>query len=80
MRPIIVETLNNHFNTEIFKWLIPQGSFIYAFAFAVVLLIFVSRAAKIELSLSYAFWSGIWAIVFGLIGSRIYPGATFCQG
>lgn len=72
MRPVIVETFNNHFNTEIFDWLIPQGSLIYALAFVTVLVIFVYRSSKIGLSPSHAFWSGIWAIAFGLMGSRIY--------
>lgn len=72
MRPVIVETLNNHFNTEIFDWLIPQGSLIYALAFVTVLVIFVYRSSKFGLSPSHAFWSGIWAIAFGLIGARIY--------
>lgn len=67
-----MEALNKQFNTEIFNWLVPQYSAIYALAFIIVLLIFVNRAGKIGLSRSYAFWSGIWAIAFGLIGSRIY--------
>ncbi len=72
MRPVIVESLNNYFHTEIFNWLIPQGSLIYVIAFVICLLIFVNRSGKVGLSCSYAFWSGIWAIAFGLIGSRIY--------
>lgn len=72
MRPLIIQRLNNIFHTDMFTWLIPHGSVIYAIAFVTVLIIFVYRSSKFGLSRSYAFWSGIWAIAFGLIGARIY--------
>lgn len=72
MRPVIVETLNSHFHTEIFNWLIPQGSLLYGIACVVCSFIFINRVGALGLSRPYAFWSGIWAIAFGLIGSRIY--------
>ncbi len=72
MRPVIVEALNSRFHTEIFNWLIPKGSLLYVLAFALCLIIFVNRSREVGLSRSYAFWSGIWTVAFGLFGSRIY--------
>jgi len=72
MRPILIQRLNDIFHTDMFLWLIPHGAAIYAIAFVTVLIIFVYRSSKVGLSRSYAFWSGIWAIAFGLIGSRFY--------
>uniref|UniRef100_A0A7V0Z7Z7 Phosphatidylglycerol--prolipoprotein diacylglyceryl transferase n=1 Tax=candidate division WOR-3 bacterium TaxID=2052148 RepID=A0A7V0Z7Z7_UNCW3 len=72
MRPVIVETLNSYFQTEIFAWLVPNTKIIYTIAFVLVMVIFINRSSKIDLSKTYAFWSGIWAIAFGLVGSRIY--------
>lgn len=72
MRPVIVETLNNHFNAEIFSVLIPNSLVIYIFALVICLIIFVNRSSKNQLVKSHAFWSAIWAVVFGLIGSKIY--------
>lgn len=72
MRPVIVEALNNYFKTDIFTWLVPNTKVIYTLAFVLVMVIFINRSAKIGLSKTYAFWSGIWAIAFGLIGSRVY--------
>jgi phosphatidylglycerol:prolipoprotein diacylglycerol transferase len=72
MRPVIVEMLNDYFKTEIFTWLVPNTKIIYTIAFVLVMAIFVHRSSKIGLSKTYAFWSGIWAIVFGLFGLKIY--------
>jgi phosphatidylglycerol:prolipoprotein diacylglycerol transferase len=72
MRPLIIQELNNIFHTDIFTWLVPHGSLILGIAFITVLIIFIYRSSEVGLSRSYALWSGIWAIAFGLIGSRIY--------
>jgi phosphatidylglycerol:prolipoprotein diacylglycerol transferase len=72
LRPVVIEYLNNSFNTDIFFWLIPNSLSIYIFAFIIVLIIFVNRSKTIGLSKSHAFWSAIWAIVFGLIGAKLY--------
>lgn len=72
MRSIIIDVLNKHFNTRTFEWLIPQGSLLYITAFVLCLIIFINRSKYIRLSPSYAIWAGLWAIAFGLIGSRIY--------
>lgn len=69
---MIIDALNNKFQAGVFDWLIPSGSFLYALAFLLCLLIFINRSNKIGLSRSNAFWSGVWAIAFGLIGARIY--------
>lgn len=37
-----------------------------------ILAVFVHRSADSGLSQEKAFWSGIWAIAFGLIGARVY--------
>jgi phosphatidylglycerol:prolipoprotein diacylglycerol transferase len=72
MRPVIVEALNSYFQTGIFAWLVPNTKIIYTIAFVLVMAIFVNRSSKIGLSKTYAFWSGIWAIVFGMLGLKMY--------
>ncbi len=72
MRPVIVEALNNYFKTDIFTWLVPNTKVIYTLAFVLVMVIFINRSAKIGLSKTYAFWSGIWAVVFGILALKVY--------
>ena len=72
LRPIIIDVLNHWFRTDIFTWIIPNYSITYAFAFIVVLSVYTIRSSKVSLNRFHAFWSGIWAIAFGLIGARLY--------
>jgi len=72
VRSVIIEMLNDTFNTTIFTSLVPQSPVVYALAFVVASIVFINRSRDVGLSHKYAFWSGIWAIAFGLVGARFY--------
>ncbi len=68
MRPRIVEYLNNITGIDIFGWLVPDPSVIYAFSFVLVVIVFVRRCKtaglEIRVALDIAFWGSICAFIF----------------
>lgn len=72
MRPRLIESLNAWFGTELFGWLVPDPAFVYALAIAVVGVVFVRRVTVEGLDRFHALGAGIWSVVGGLIGARLF--------
>ncbi len=78
MRPRIVEYLNHAFGTEIFTWLVPVPSVVYALAVLTILVLFVRRSRAAGLSLYHALGAAIWGGIGGFLGARLlYLGLRF---
>lgn len=71
MRPRIVELLNNTFHTAIFTWLVPLPSVMYTVAVMAVLLVYMQRVRKAGISPYHASGAVLYAMLGGLLGSRI---------
>lgn len=72
MRPVIVKSLNEYFNTGIFDWLVPELALIYSAAIVVCGLVFVKRSKNAGLSEYHALGAALWASLAGLIGVRLW--------
>jgi phosphatidylglycerol:prolipoprotein diacylglycerol transferase len=72
MRPRIVDFLNDQLGTEIFEWLVPYPSTVYALTMLVCLIVFVRRVKFVQLSQANALKAAIFTMFGGLIGTRVF--------
>jgi phosphatidylglycerol:prolipoprotein diacylglycerol transferase len=72
MYPRIAAALSRFFGVGVFQRLEPNPAVIYAAAMMVLLLLFVRRCARAELSREHALGMAVWAMVGGLIGARVF--------
>jgi phosphatidylglycerol:prolipoprotein diacylglycerol transferase len=55
-----------------FTWLLPEPVYLYALAMAACMIVFYRRCAYSGLSSYHALGAAIWAMLGGLIGSRVF--------
>ena len=72
MRSRLIDLLNNYFHSDIFRYLIPDPSIVYAIMLGVGALVFIKRCNKVSLSKFHASGMVIWASVAALLGARIF--------
>ncbi len=72
MRPRIEEFLNDLCNTQLFAYLIPNGTTIYLASVIVVALVFIKRCERTVLSVSHALYLSIFTSIAAALGSRIF--------
>ena len=71
MRSRIVEYLNLSAGVDIFDWLVPSPSVIYAVAFILVVVVFARRCKVSRLEKGIALDIGIWGGIAGIVISRL---------
>ena len=72
MRPRLVTALDGFFQVNFFDWLVPGAAVMFAAAMLVTFLVFVRRAGDAGLARYHAAGMGLWAMVGGLVGSRVF--------
>ena len=72
MRPRIIEILNGYFNTDIFRFIIPDPAVIYAIMLGVGIIIYIRRCDKTGLSRKHSTGIALWVAISAMLGARIF--------
>lgn len=72
MRPRFVAALDGFFNTTAFDRLVPGAASLFAAAMLVTFIVFVRRSNWRGLDRYHAAGMGLWAMLGGLVGARVF--------